>query len=94
MITDGEKWHPLAVQSFSRLVHGITSKHKDEHYCMNCHYSFRTESKFKPRRNVCKNYIYCNVKMPETRNKILMFNQDQQSVKIPFAISADKEWLL
>ena len=61
---------------------------------MNCHYSFRTESKFKPHRNVCKNYIYCNVKMPETRNKILMFNQDQQSVKIPFAISADKEWLL
>ena len=32
--------------------------------------------------------------MPETRNKILKFNQNHKSMKIPFIIYADIECLL
>ena len=47
MITDGEKWHYLAVKNFSALFRGITSKH-DEHFCsLNCFYSCSTENKLK-----------------------------------------------
>lgn len=45
IITDGGKWHGLAMKSLSRLLHEITSKHNDDYYCMNCPYLFSTESK-------------------------------------------------
>ena len=32
MVTDGEKWHYLAVKSLPQLLHGITSEHNDYHY--------------------------------------------------------------
>ena len=34
MITDGEKWHYLAVKSLSALFRGITSKHVGDFYCV------------------------------------------------------------
>ena len=33
MITDGEKWHYLAVKILSVLFKGITSKHEGDFYC-------------------------------------------------------------
>ena len=36
MITDGEKWHYLAVKKFSALLRGITSIHNGDFYCLNC----------------------------------------------------------
>ena len=36
MITDGEKWHHLAVKGFSALFRGITLKHDGDFYCLNC----------------------------------------------------------
>ena len=36
MITDGEKWHYLAVESLSALLRGITSKHDGDFYYLNC----------------------------------------------------------
>ena len=47
MITDGEKWHYLAVKSLSALFRGITSKHEGDFYCLNCFCSNRTENKLK-----------------------------------------------
>ena len=35
MITDGEKWHYLALKSLSALLRGITSNHKGDFYCFN-----------------------------------------------------------
>ena len=32
MITDGEKWHYLAVKSLSKLLRGITSDHVGDSY--------------------------------------------------------------
>ena len=40
MITDGEKWHYLAVKKLSALLKGITSKHRGGFYCLNCFNSY------------------------------------------------------
>ena len=42
MITDGEKWHYLAVKKLSTLLRGIISKHNADFYCLNCLHSYRT----------------------------------------------------
>ena len=34
MITDGKRWHYLAVKSLSGLFRGITSKHDGDFYCI------------------------------------------------------------
>ena len=53
MITNGEKWHYIALKSgrtddgfncpirnLSRLLIGITSNHNGDFYCLNCLHSF------------------------------------------------------
>ena len=37
---------------------------------------------------MCENHDYCNVKVPEALNKILKFNQNHKSMKIPFITNA------
>ena len=61
MITDGEKWHYLAIKKLSALLTGITSKQKGDFYCLNCFHSYSTKEKHK---NVCENHDYCYVEMP------------------------------
>ena len=39
MITDGEKWHYLAIKSLPALLKGITSNHKGDFYCSKCLHS-------------------------------------------------------
>ena len=39
MITDGKKWHYLAVKSLLALLRGITSNHDGDFYCLNCFHS-------------------------------------------------------
>ena len=70
MITDGKKWHYLAVKRLSALFR-ITSKHDGDFYCLNCFQSYTTENKLKKHKNVCENHDYCYVEMPEEDNKIL-----------------------
>ena len=36
MITDGGKWHYLAVKKLSALLRGITPKHEGGFSCLNC----------------------------------------------------------
>ena len=36
VITDGKKWHYLAVTRLSALRRGIASKHNGDFYCLNC----------------------------------------------------------
>ena len=43
MITDGKKWHYLAVKSLSAMLRGITSNHHGDFYCLNCFHSYRTQ---------------------------------------------------
>ena len=44
MITDGEKWHYLAVKSLPALLRGTTSNHKEDLYCLNCFHSYSRKS--------------------------------------------------
>ena len=58
MITDGKKWHNLAVKKLSASFSKITSKRDGDFYCLNCFHSFRTENKLKKHKNVSKNHDY------------------------------------
>ena len=47
MITDGEKWHYLAVKSLSALLRGITGNNNGDFYCLNCFCAYTTKNKLK-----------------------------------------------
>ena len=82
MITDGEKWHYLAVKCLFALLRGIKSKHEGDFYCLNCFQSYTTEHKLKKKlcenKKVCENHDYCYEEMPEKDNKILKYNQGRK----------------
>ena len=61
---------------------------------MNCFHSFRTKTKLESHKKVCKNKDFCNVVIPSKDTIILEFNQYQKSNKAPFAIYADREYLI
>ena len=94
MITDGKKWHYLAVKKLSALLRGITSKHDGDFYCLNCLHSYRTKDKLKEHENVCKDHDYCYIEMPNENNIILKYNPGEKSMKTPVIIYSDLESLL
>ena len=94
MITDGKKWHYLAVKSLTALLKEITSKHKGDFYCSDCFRAYATKTKLQSRKKVCKNHDYCCVEMPNEDNKILKYNHGEKSMKDQFIIYADLESLL
>ena len=58
MISNGEKWHYLAVKMLSALLRGITSKHYGYFYCLNCVHSFRTKkNKLESHRRVFEDFL-------------------------------------
>ena len=72
MIPNREGWHYLAVKKLSALLRGITSKHHNDFYNLNCLHSFVTEKKVQSHKRVCENKHFCNIIMLDT--KILEFN--------------------
>ena len=94
MITDGEKWHYLAVKSLSAVFRGITGNNNGDFYYLSCFQSYTTVNKLKKHKNVCENHDYCHVEMPKEDNKILKYNQRENSMKITFVIYADLESFL
>ena len=102
MITDGKKWHYIAlksertddgfnrpIKSLSRLFRGITSNHYRDFYCLNCLHSFRTDNALKRHERLCDDDGYCNVEMPTQFNKTLKHSNGENSLKTPFVIYAD-----
>ena len=75
MITDGEKWHYLAVKRLSALFREITGNNHGDFYCLNCFHSYTTKNKLKKHKKVCENYDHCRVEMPEEYNKISKYNK-------------------
>ena len=47
IITDGKKWHYLALKSLSALLTGVTLHHNGDFYCLNCFHSYSTEKNMK-----------------------------------------------
>ena len=71
MITDGKKWHYLAVKSLLALFRRITSKHVGDFYCLNCFHSYSAKNRLEKHEKVCNDHDYCYVEMPSEDNKIL-----------------------
>ena len=71
MISDGEKWHHLAVKSLSALFREKTGNNHGDFYCLNCFQSCTTRNKLKKHKKVYENHDYCYAEMPEEHNKIL-----------------------
>ena len=78
----------------SALLRGITSNIVGNFYCLNCLHIYRTKDKLKKHENVCKNYDYCNVDMPNKDNRTLKYNHGKKSMKVQFIIYADLKFLL
>ena len=94
MITDGEKWHYLAVKIFSALLRLKAGSNHGDFYCLNCFRAYTTENKLKNHKKICENHDCCCIEMPNEDNKILKYNHGEKSMKAPFIIYADLESLL
>ena len=79
MITDGKKWHYLAVKSLWALLRGITSNHNGDFFCLNCLYSYNKTKKLKKYEKVCNDHDYCYVEMPNEDSKILKQKHGEKS---------------
>ena len=77
-----------------RLLRGITSNHNRDFYCLNCFHSYSTKNGLKKHEKVCNDHDYCHVEMPNEDNKTLEYNHEEKSLKIPFIIDVDIEYLL
>ena len=88
MITNGEKWHYLAVKRLSGILRGVTSYNNGDFYCLNCFCSYRTKNKLDLHKKVCENRDCCQVEMPNKDNNTTEFNQKDYG-KAPFVTYAD-----
>ena len=86
MITDGIKWHNLAVSNLSALL--------EYFYCLNCFNSYTTENELKEHEEICNKHDSCRIEMPKLFEQILKYNPGKKSLKAPFAIYLDIECLL
>ena len=106
MITDGKKWHYLALKSvrttngynrpmrsLSRLLRGITSNHIGDYYCLGCFHSKSTDNEPKKHERLRDKHDYCHLVMPNEDEKILKYNHGEKSLKAPFIIIFDLECL-
>ena len=92
MITDGKKWHYLAVKKLTGLLTGVTSKYVGDFQCLKCLHWYRTEhvsNELNMNYNVSKNHDYCYLEIPNEENKILKYNHGEKSIKVPFVIHVD-----
>ena len=107
MITNGEKWHYIALKSvrrddgfnqpigsLSRLLRGTTSNSHEDFYCLRCLHSFWTDNALKKHERLCGNNDSCHVEIPTENNNTLKYNHGEKSLKVPFTIYADLECLL
>ena len=91
MISDGEKYHYLAVTNLSGLLQGNSSNHRGDFYCLNCFNSYTTKNKLKEHEEICNNHNSCDIEMPDWVNKFIKHNKGEKSLKKPFAIYLDLE---
>ena len=89
-----EKWYYLAVKNISGLLRGITSNHNGDFYCLNCFHSYTTKRRLKKQERKCEDHDFCYENMPDEDNKILKYNHEEKSLKVPFVTYADLECLV
>ena len=89
MITDGKKWHYLAVKSLPALLRGITGNNNGDFYCLNCFRAYSTKNRLKKHKRECENHDYCRVEMLKEDTKILKHYHGEKCMRAPFVIYAD-----
>ena len=94
IITDGEKRYYRAVKSLPALLRVITSKHEDNFYFLNYFHSYSTKHKLKKHYNVCRHHDFRYVEISKKDKKLLKYNHGDKSMKVPFSIYADLEYLV
>ena len=94
MITDGTKWHYLAVSNLFALLGEKLSNHHGDFYCLNCSNPYTTGNKLKEHEEICNKHRSCHIEMPKWFEKILKYNPGENSLKAPFAIYLDLQCLL
>ena len=94
MITEGRKWHYLAVKSVPALFRGITANHNGAFNCLTCFHPYSTEKNLKNHERICKDHDCCYVEMPNEGNKILKCHYGENSLKVPVIIYAELECFL
>ena len=76
-ITDGKKWHYLAVTKLSALLEGKSSNHHGDFYCLNFFNSY-TSNKLKEQEEICNNHDSFHIEMPKCFEKILKYNPGEK----------------
>ena len=89
VITDGKRWHYLAVKSLPALLRRITLNHDRDFYCLNRFHSYSTKNKLKRHERVCNDHDYCYVEMPNEDHKISKYNHGEKFLKVPAIIYDD-----
>ena len=106
-ITDGDKWHFLALpsisyedgvkrptKSLSRLMEGISSKSHGDFYCYGCLHSFCTLSTLKNHVELCKYNAFCKIELPKEDKNIKQYVLGAISLRMNSVIYADFESIL
>ena len=91
MITDGNKWHYLAVSDLSALLAKKSSNHNEDLYCLGCFNSYTTENRLKEHEKICNRYDSCRIEMPEFAERIIKYAHGEKSLRALFAIYLDLE---
>ena len=94
MISDGKKYHYLAVTSLFALLKEASSNHKEDFYCLHCFNSYTIKNKLEEHEEICNNHNSCRIEKAELVNKILKHNPGEKSLKAPFTNYLDSECLL
>ena len=95
MIRDGTgNWYYLAIKSIPALLRGVASTHNGDFYCLNCFHSYTTHNRLKEHEILCQNNDFCNLKLPNEKNKYLSSTSVKITLKTPFIIYADLGCLL
>ena len=94
MITDGSKWHYLAVSSLSALLTKKSSNHEGNLYSLGCFNSCTTKNRLNEHEKICNKGDSCRIEMPKWTEKTLKYARGEKSLKAQFAIYLDLECLL
>ena len=57
MITNGKKYHYLAITNLSALLQRMSSNHQGDFHCSNCFNSYTTGNKLIEHDEICNNHV-------------------------------------
>ena len=81
MITNGKKYHYLAVPNLSGLLQGNSSNHEGDFSFLNCFNSYTSKNKLKEHEHRCNNNDGCRIEMPKWVEKNIKIQSRRKIVK-------------